>query len=65
MTWKKTIVAFVLVFVLTSLANFLIHAILLSGVYQQNSSLMRGPQDSQAHAPFLFVSFFLFSVAFV
>ena len=65
MTWKKTIVAFVIIFVLTSAANFLIHAVLLAGVYQQNSNLMRNLPDSSAHAPFLMVSFFFFALAFV
>jgi hypothetical protein len=65
MSWKKTVVAFALIFVLTAATNFLIHAILLQGVYQQNAGLMRTPQDGAAHAPFLLVAFFFFSVAFV
>lgn len=65
MTWNRTFVAFVLVFVLTATTNFLIHAILLQGVYQQSAGLMRSPQDGAAHAPFLMVAFFSFSLAFV
>lgn len=65
MTWKKTSVAFVVIFVLTALTNFLIHAILLQGVYQQSAALMRNPEDGQAHALFLLVAFFFFAVGFV
>jgi hypothetical protein len=65
MTTKKTILAFVTILVLTALANFLIHAVLLHGVYQENANLMRSPQDGQAHAPFLLVGFLFFAVAFV
>lgn len=65
MTSKKTILAFVVILVLTAVANFLIHAILLQGVYQQSAALMRNPEDGQAHAPFLLVGFFFFAVAFV
>lgn len=65
MTTKKKILAFVTILVLTTLANFLIHAVLLQGVYQQNANLMRSPQDGQTHAPFLLVGFLFFAVAFV
>lgn len=65
MTFKKSILAFVLIFVLTAAANFLIHAILLQGVYRQSAALMRNPGDGGAHAPFLLVGFFFFAVAFV
>jgi len=65
MTLKKTILAFVLIFVLTTLTNFLIHGILLQGPYQQNANLLRGPEDGQAHALFLLIGFFFFAVAFV
>jgi hypothetical protein len=65
MTLKRTILAFVTVFVLASLANFLIHAILLAGAYQQNPGLLREARDGQAHAPFLLVAFFFFALAFV
>lgn len=64
MTMKKKILAFVVVLVLTTLTNFLIHVVLLQGVYQQNANLMRPPQD-QSHAHFLLVGFFFFAVAFV
>jgi hypothetical protein len=65
MSWKKTVVAFVLILILTAVSNFLIHAILLQGVYQRSASLMRSPQDGATHAPFLMVAFFFLSVAFV
>jgi hypothetical protein len=65
MTLKKTILGFVVVLVLSAVTNFLIHAILLQGVYQQSAALMRSPADGQSHAPFLLVGFFFFSVAFV
>ena len=50
---------------MTAATNFLIHAILLQGVYQQSAGLMRSEADGQAHAPFLLVGFFFFAVAFV
>lgn len=65
MTLKKTFLAFLMIFVLTAATNFLIHAILLQGVYQQSANLLRGPQDGQAHALFLLIGFFFFAVAFV
>jgi len=64
LTMKKKILAFVVILVLTTLTNFLVHAVLLQGVYQQNANLMRPPQD-QSHAPFLLVGFFFFALAFV
>jgi hypothetical protein len=65
MTLKKTILAFVVIFVLTAVTNFLIHGILLQGVYHQTTNLLRGPQDGRAHAIFLLIGFFFFAVAFV
>jgi hypothetical protein len=65
MTLKKNILAFVLIFVLTTVTNFLIHGLLLQGPYQQSSNLLRGPEDGQAHALFLLIGFLFFSVAFV
>jgi hypothetical protein len=65
MTMKKTVLVFALIFVLTAAANFVIHGILLQGVYQQSSALFRTPADGQAHALFLLVGFFFFAAAFV
>jgi hypothetical protein len=65
MSLKKTILAFVTILILTALANFVIHAVLLQGVYQQNANLMRTPQDGQTHAPLLLVGFLFFALAFV
>jgi hypothetical protein len=65
MTLKKTILAFVVIFVLTAATNFLIHAILLQSAYEQSAGLIRSPEDGQKHMPFLLVAFFFFAVAFV
>jgi hypothetical protein len=65
MTLKKTILVFALIFVLTAVANFVIHGLLLQGVYQQSAALLRNPADGPAHAPFLLVGFFFFAAGFV
>jgi len=62
---KKQLLAFVVVFVLCSVTNFLIHAVLLQPYYQQTPQLLRAPDDASAHMPFMLLSFLIFSVAFV
>jgi hypothetical protein len=59
------VIAFIAVFVFVSLANFVIHGVLLQPHYAQTPQLMRAPADGQAHAPFLMLAFFFFSIAFV
>jgi hypothetical protein len=65
MNVKRMAIAFVAVFVFVSLANFVIHGVLLQPHYAQTPQLMRTPADGQAHAPFLMLAFFFFSLAFV
>src|SRR6266850_6287607 len=65
MNVKKMVFAFIAVFVFVSLANFVIHGVLLQPHYAQTPQLMRAPADGQAHAPFLMLAFFFFSLGFV
>ncbi len=62
---KKFLAAFGLVFVVSTLLNFVIHGVLLKPLYQQSAQLMRDEADSGAHAMFLMVGFFFFSLGFV
>ncbi|MGA9041251.1 MAG: hypothetical protein WB421_12000 [Terriglobales bacterium] len=62
---KKFLAAFALVFVLSTLLNFVIHGFLLKPLYHQTSQLMRGDADAGAHAMFLMVGFLFFSLGFV
>ena len=65
MNRKKLAIAFVAVFIFVSLANFVIHGVLLQPHYAQTPQLLRTPADGQAHAPFLLLAFFFFSLGFV
>ena len=65
MNTKRMVIAFVAVFVFVTLANFVIHGMLLQPYYMQFPQLMRSPADGQAHAPFLMLAFFFFSLGFV
>ncbi|HZP01179.1 MAG TPA: hypothetical protein VFD30_12875 [Terriglobia bacterium] len=65
MSFKKLSLAFVAVFVLSSLANFLIHGILLQGSYLETPQLLREQQDASSHAPFLLLGFAVFTLGFV
>jgi hypothetical protein len=65
MNVKRMVIAFIAVFVFVSLANFVIHGVPLQPHYAQTPQLMRAPADGQAHAPFLMLAFFFFSLAFV
>jgi hypothetical protein len=64
MSAKKFVIAFIAVLVFVTLANFVIHGVLLKPYYAQ-TQLMRGETDSAAHAPFLGLAFLFFSLAFV
>jgi hypothetical protein len=62
---KKFLTAFGTVFVLSALLNFVIHGVLLKPLYQQSAQLMRDEADSGAHAMYLMVGFFFFTLGFV
>ncbi len=62
---RKFLAGFGMVFVLSGLLNFVIHGVLLKPLYQQSAQLMRGEADAGAHAMFLMVGFFFFSLGFV
>jgi hypothetical protein len=64
-TMKKFLAAFGIVFVASTLLNFVIHGVLLKPLYQQSSQLMRDELDANSHAMFLMVGFFFFSLGFV
>ena len=61
---RKFLMAFVAVFVITSVLSFLIHGILLQPLYHQTPQLLRGPADANAHSIFLMVGFAFFALAF-
>lgn len=65
MNMKRLVWTFVVVLVLSSVGNFVIHGMLLQPTYQQTPQLLRTPEDGAAHAPFLILSFAFFSLAFV
>jgi hypothetical protein len=65
MNFKRLVFAFVIVFVLSSLLNFLIHGLLLQTSYHQTPQLIREQQDASAHAPFLLLGFAVFALGFV
>ncbi len=65
MSFKKLALAFVVVMVLSSIANFLIHGMLLQGSYLATPQLLREQQDASSHAPFLLLGFAIFTLGFV
>lgn len=65
MTFRKLVLAFIAVFVLSSVLSFLIHGLLLQGSYHQTPQLIREQQDASAHAPFLLLGFAVFALGFV
>jgi hypothetical protein len=65
MSFKKLSLAFVAVFVLSSLANFLIHGMLLQASYFATPQLLREQQDASSHTPFLLFGFAIFTLGFV
>ena len=62
---KRIVLAFVVSLIIYTMANFVIHAVLLQPLYRQNPQLLRTPQDGAAHMPFLLLSFVIFTLAFV
>jgi hypothetical protein len=62
---KKTLLGFVVVFVLCSIANFVVHGLVLQPYYNQVPQLVRPPAEGQAHMPYMMAAFAVFSFAFV
>ncbi len=62
---KRQLLAVLAVFVLCSVLNFVVHGVILQPYYNQAPQMLRGPQDAQAHMPFMILSFLIFSLAFV
>jgi len=65
MNWKRFVPAFVAVFVLTAIASFVIHGMLLHADYSQYPNLLRTETDANQHAVFLLAAFAVFAFAFV
>ena len=65
MSIKKQGIAFVILFVLTAIGNFVIHGMLLQPAYKESANLMRGEQDAGTHMMFLMVGFFFFCLGMV
>ena len=64
MNWKKFVITFVVVLIVTTMGSFVIHAMLLKPDYQQNQQLLRTEQDAAAYFPYMILNFFAFSLAF-
>jgi len=64
MNWKKFVITFVVVLVVTTMGSFVIHAMLLQPDYQQNQHLLRTEEDAAAYFPYMILNFFAFSLAF-
>jgi len=64
MNWKRFLVAFVVVLVVTAAANFVIHGSLLHEDYARYPNLLRPEADANAHAPFLLLAFAAFALGF-
>ncbi len=65
MDWKRFAVAFVVVFVLTTVASFVIHGMMLHNDYGQLPNLLRTETDANQHFGYLLGAFAVFSFAFV
>ena len=64
MNWKKFVITFVVVLIVTTMGSFVIHAMLLQPDYQQNKDLLRTEEDAAAYFPYMILNFFAFSLAF-
>jgi hypothetical protein len=62
---KKTGLTVIVVFLVCTVLNFVIHGVLLSPSYQRMPQLVRAEQDAQQHMIFMLLGFLVFSVAFV
>ena len=65
MDWKRFAVAFVLMFVLTAAASYVIHGMLLHADYTHFPNLLRTVDDANRHFVYLLAAFAVFSLAFV
>ncbi|HVP42288.1 MAG TPA: hypothetical protein VMS96_02590 [Terriglobales bacterium] len=65
MDWKRSGVAFLLMFVLTAVASYVIHGMLLHPDYSHFPSLLRTVEDANRHFVYLLAAFAVFSLAFV
>jgi hypothetical protein len=55
----------IVVFLVFTVLNFVIHGVFLAPVYQQTPQLLRAEQDANQHMIFMLLGFLIFSVAFV
>ena len=62
---KKMGITILVVFVVFTVLNFVVHGVLLSPVYHQTPQLLRAEQDAQGHMLFMLLGFLIFSAAFV
>ena len=62
---KKMALTILVVFVVFTVLNFVIHGVLLTAIYQQTPQLLRAEQDAQHHTLYMLLGFLAFSVAFV
>lgn len=65
MTWKKFVLAVVVLFVVNAALSFLIHGALLNADYAQYPDLLRTQEEAQRYFPFMLLNFLFFSVGFV
>ena len=65
MNWKKFVVAFVAVLVVSNLGGFVVHGWLLQGDYAQFPNLLRTQEDANAHFLFMLLNFIFYSLGFV
>jgi hypothetical protein len=62
---KRMGLTIIVVFLVCTGLNFVIHGVLLTPVYQQTPQLLRAEQDAQQHMLFMLLGFLVFSLAFV
>jgi hypothetical protein len=62
---KKMGLTVIVVFLVCTVLNFVVHGVLLAPSYQQMPQLVRAEQDAQSHMLFMLLGFLVFSVAFV
>ena len=64
MNTKRWLWASIAVFVVLAVSDFLIHGVLLSGLYQQTASVWRPPADAQRLTWIFFVGYLVFAPMF-
>jgi len=62
---RKFIIAWIVVFVVWMLGDFLVHGVLLHGDYAQLPGLYRTEHDAQAYFPFMLLAHLIMAGAFV